>query len=62
MDLTNQVFSEKYEGLDKDFLEFPKNPIHYSKSASADPFEPPLLGEHTDSILKNLLGYSDTRI
>jgi crotonobetainyl-CoA:carnitine CoA-transferase CaiB-like acyl-CoA transferase len=43
-------------------LEFPKNPVHYSKSELSELKEPPLLGEHTDEILRDILGYSRDRI
>ena len=61
MNLTTKITSQKYQGdRENKELEFPRNPIHYSKSSVADVSEPPLLGEDTDSILKQLLGYSDS--
>ena len=63
MNLTTKITSQKYQGdRENKELEFPRNPIHYSKSSVADVSEPPLLGEDTDSILKQLLGYSDSQI
>ena len=58
MNLTQSVASDKYQGE----LKFPKPPVHFSKSSSPVLTEPPLLGEHTDSILRDLLGYSQNQI
>ena len=58
MNLTQSVKSEKYDGE----LIFPKPPVSYSKSPSPQLTEPPLLGEHTDLVLRDLLGYSNEKI
>lgn len=63
MGITEKIKSAKYSNGDQnEFLEFPKNPIHYSACENVDIKEPPLLGEHTDSILSELLGYSKEKI
>ena len=36
-------------------VDFDATPVHYAKA-------PPLLGEHTDEVLREWLGYSDERI
>lgn len=58
MDLIQKVQSEKYGGE----LNFSKNPIKYSKSQMADPTEPPLMGENTEEILRELLKYDNEKI
>ena len=50
----------QYPGLDGDYP-LPRTPIEFSKSASGVPVRPPLLGEHTDSILIEL-GFSAAEI
>lgn len=47
MGITEKVETTKYATKDSSYLEFPRNPIHYSKSETAEMAEPPLLGEHT---------------
>lgn len=32
--------------------------VRYSETKTVDPTPPPLLGQHTDEVLKGLLGYS----
>ena len=63
MHLTERVESQKYaqEG-GREYLEYPKNPVRYSKTELVDFKEPPLLGEDTDKILKGILGYTDDAI
>lgn len=58
MSLVETIQSERYQGE----LKFPKSPVHYSRTPVAKQQEPPLLGEHTHSVLSELLGYSDTYI
>lgn len=43
-------------------VSMPGNPIKLSESGEETFAAPPLLGEHTDAVLKNLLGYDDQRI
>ncbi|HZW59641.1 MAG TPA: CaiB/BaiF CoA-transferase family protein [Woeseiaceae bacterium] len=38
------------------------NPVRFSETAAELRSAPPLLGEHTEAVLRELLGYSDTRI
>jgi CoA:oxalate CoA-transferase len=38
------------------------NPIRISETAGGRYSSPPLLGEHTETVLKNLLGYSDQKV
>ena len=58
MPLTQTIHSEKYEGP----LTFSKNPIQSSANEHADFTEPPLLGENTDEVLRELLGYDSLKI
>ena len=39
-------------------LKFVKNPISFSKMETAQPKDSPLLGQHTDSVLSSICGYS----
>jgi crotonobetainyl-CoA:carnitine CoA-transferase CaiB-like acyl-CoA transferase len=50
----------QYPGLEGDYP-LPRMPIEFSKSAPGAPVRPPLLGEHTDSILIEL-GFSAAEI
>ena len=59
MHLTERVESQKFS---KEYLEYPKNPVRYSKTELAEFKEPPLLGEDTEKILKGILGYTDDTI
>lgn len=43
-------------------LKYVKNPLSFEKLEFAEMQEPPLLGEHTDEILGDLLKYSKRRI
>ncbi len=43
-------------------LHLPGNPIHYSRTPLHSDRPPPLLGEHTDQVLSDSLGYSDEQI
>lgn len=45
MNLTQKVETSKFG--EEGFLEFPNNPVTYSKNELAKFQEPPLLGEHT---------------
>lgn len=59
MQLTGSVEAVKYGGAP---LEYPKFPIRFDKLSHSQFSEPPLLGEHTDSILQETLGYSNAKI
>jgi crotonobetainyl-CoA:carnitine CoA-transferase CaiB-like acyl-CoA transferase len=37
----------------------PGNPIKFSRTDEESFFEPPLLGQHTNTVLKDILSYSD---
>ena len=43
-------------------VRMPGNPIKFSDDTAGVPTAPPLLGEHTDSVLSGLLGYAPERI
>ena len=59
MGITSRVESEKYKSNDgKGYLEYPRNPVKYSRSELVKMSEPPFLGEQTDEILSEILGYS----
>jgi crotonobetainyl-CoA:carnitine CoA-transferase CaiB-like acyl-CoA transferase len=62
MQLTERVESKKFAKEGKEYLEYPKNPLRYSKNELVDFKEPPLLGEDTDKILKAILGYTEDTI
>jgi len=55
--LVDEVKTENY-----DKLKYIRHPINYSKLKCEDLKSPPLLGENTREVLKNLLNYSDERI
>jgi len=59
MQLTNRVPADKYTGSP---LEYPKFPMRFAQLDHVEIEEPPLLGEHTDEILHDTLGYSRTKI
>ena len=59
MNLTEKVSALKYGGKD---LEFPKFPVRFDLHESAHVEEPPLLGEHSEQILREMLQYSDVKI
>ena len=54
MILTHDIESEKYNGT----IKFIKSPLHFEKCSNEEIKEAPLLGEHTDEILSDLLGYN----
>ena len=58
LDLNETISSEKYGGD----LAFSKFPISFEKNLNAELTEPPLLGEHTEQVLKELLSYSEIYI
>lgn len=60
MELTEKVYSKNYEQE----LEYVKYPVSISGSehSYAKLSEPPALGQHTDEILSEILGYSSERI
>jgi formyl-CoA transferase len=39
-----------------------RNPARFSRSALEYPRAPPLLGEHTEQILRKVLGYSEKEL
>jgi crotonobetainyl-CoA:carnitine CoA-transferase CaiB-like acyl-CoA transferase len=39
-----------------------RSPMHFSRTPVVDPVGAPLLGEHTEAILRDLLGHNDDRI
>jgi len=59
MNLTGKIESEKLGGKD---LEYPKFPMRFDKLDHSQMTEPPILGEHTDSILHDTLKYSKAKI
>eukprot|EP00347_Sterkiella_histriomuscorum_P001924 403370146 len=59
MNLNQSIHSDKYGNSQ---LHFSKNPLHFEKLANAEMQEPPLLGEHTEDILRNILKYDDNYI
>ncbi|MDB6107503.1 MAG: CoA transferase [Gammaproteobacteria bacterium] len=38
------------------------SPLKFSRTATVQPVAPPLLGEHTDTVLRDVLGYDEQRI
>jgi len=59
MQLTESVEAVKYGGAP---LQYPKFPMRFDKLTHSQLSEPPLLGEHTESILQETLGYSSAKI
>ncbi len=43
-------------------VRMPGNPVKFSGDAAGEVTPPPLLGEHTDEVLRQVLGYDDERI
>lgn len=43
-------------------MEFPSSPVHYEKLGKVEMKEPPQMGEDSDAILKDLLGYSESKM
>jgi len=56
----NMVVDIKHKGVDLNFRAT-GNPVRMSECETKYS-SPPLLGEHTEEVLKNLLGYSDTKM
>jgi crotonobetainyl-CoA:carnitine CoA-transferase CaiB-like acyl-CoA transferase len=54
MNLTETIIDSKYDGE----LKFIKSPLHFEKSSNAEIKSAPSLGEHTNLILKDILGYN----
>ena len=59
MKLTDTVPALRYGGKD---LEFPRFPVRFERHTTAAMQEPPTLGEHSEQILRDLLGYSEAEI
>ena len=59
MNLTDKFSAPQYGAKD---LEFPRFPIRFDHLESAKMEAPPLLGEHSEQILSELLQYSDAKI
>ena len=59
MNLTKRIEAIKYEGS---ALEFPKFPVRFAGLDHVEMNEPPVLGEHTESILHDMLKYSSAKI
>ena len=60
LEMTKKIQSEKY-GQDLEYVKFPVS-LSGTDHHFADITEPPALGEHTDEVLTNLLGYSESKI
>jgi crotonobetainyl-CoA:carnitine CoA-transferase CaiB-like acyl-CoA transferase len=43
-------------------VRMPGNPVKFSGDTSGEVTPPPLLGEHTEAVLRQTLGYDDERI
>jgi crotonobetainyl-CoA:carnitine CoA-transferase CaiB-like acyl-CoA transferase len=43
-------------------VRMPGNPVKFSGDTAGEVTPPPLLGEHTDEVLRQVLGYDDERI
>ena len=52
MNLTEKVIASKYGGKD---LEYPRFPMRFDRLENAKMEEPPILGEHSEQILRELL-------
>ena len=59
MELTDTVPASRYGGKD---LEFPRFPVRFERHGHAEMVEPPRLGEHSEQILREMLGYDDAKI
>ena len=59
LDMTTKIHSEKY-GQDLEYVKFPVS-LSGTDHHFADIKEPPSLGQHTDEVLSNLLGYSEEK-
>ena len=59
MKLTESVKADKYTGQS---LEYPKFPIRFDALNHQEITEPPFLGEHTDQVLQEILGYSSAKV
>ena len=55
--LVEEVKTKNY-----DKLQYVRHPVTYSKIQCEELKSPPLLGEHTREVLKNILNYSDDKI
>ena len=61
MNLTETLKSEKHG--DSGYLEYPKFPVQFSNIPSqVEMVAPPLLGEHTEIVLREQLKYSQDKI
>ena len=61
MNLTEKILSEKHG--DPGYLEYPKFPVQFSHTPTqVEMVEPPLLGEHTELVLREQLKYSQDKI
>ncbi len=58
MGITQKIATDKYANENQRHLEYPKNPVKYSKNELDAMKEPPLLGENTDEILRKILDFS----
>jgi len=45
MGITQKVETKKYSDEKRQYLEYPRNPVRYSRSECVEITEPPLLGE-----------------
>ena len=59
MNLTGRIEALKHEGS---ALEFPKFPVRFAGLDHVEMREPPVLGEHTETILHDTLRYSRAQI
>ena len=58
MGLTGRVETTKYAGGGRSHIEYPRNPVRYSKMEVAEMREPPGLGEDSNWVLREILGYN----
>lgn len=65
--LTNEYAQERqlvgyFDNGNEDSVPYVANPVEFSATPVDHTRAPPLLGEHTDEVLRELLGYSDAQI